>query len=492
MKLSFLKTRLFAPLYASLALLLILLLSQEALSFIVGILQQRAIEQISHRFEVKQESEKLLEVVLQKKVILRSYLLEPTLTSLENYRKEERKFYISLDRLFLLLQDNSTQFNYLRQIQTLNNEWHHQSIQPLFNGSFNVSELSQPSSLNKLQTSVENLIEYEKELLDKSDRQLNKLKQLNRLNLGLSLFNIIVILTGAGINLWLLRQRVDLPLKYLTKVSHTWRKGELQTRLKYSSEDEIGQLANALNLMASDINKNQQRIENRTQQLEDLIVTLSHDLRTPLLANRNTLDAILGGAFGSIDDILKELLREYRQANEELIKLVEDLLDVSRYEAKGNKIINREPLDWSEIFARVTFWTQGGSQKKCEFVYTIAPSLPTVRGDAIEIQRVLQNLVDNAIRLSEPGQQVSVGVHGFGHQQVRVYVKDTGPGIAPQEIERLFYRFAQGLGRKGRAGIGLYLCRQIVEAHGGIIRVDSTVGEGSTFWFTLPLENTNK
>ena len=488
MKLSFFKTRLFAPLYVSLALLLILLLGQEALSFIVGVRQQKAIEQIIPRFEAKRESEYLLEVVLQKKAILRSYLLNPTNIILEDYTRKEEEFYRSLDRLFVLSQDNSIQLKQLHNIQISYNELHNQSIQSLVDSSFPVSELPIFSSLDKLQMSIENLIKYENKLLDNSSRHLNQLEQLNRLNLGLSLFNIIVILTGAGINLWLLRQRFELPLKYLTKVSHTWRKGQLQVRLKYSSEDEIGQLANALNLMASNIDTNQQRIQSRTKQLEDLIRTLSHDLRTPLLANRNTLDAILRGAFGSVDDLLKELLREYRQANEDLIRLVEDLLDVSRYEAKGDKIINREALDWSKIFARVTSWTQSVSQKKCELVCNVAPSLPTVYGDPIEIQRVLQNLVDNAVRLSEPDQQVCLGVNFLGDKQVKVYISDRGPGIASHEIEHLFYRFAQGLGRQGRAGLGLYLCRQIVEAHGGNIQVDSTLGEGSTFWFTLPID----
>ena len=488
LKISFFKTRLFAPLYASLALSLILLLGQEALSFIVGVRQQKAIEQIIPRFEAKRESEYLLEIVLHKKAILQSYLLDPTNIILSNYTRKEDEFHRSIDRLFLLLQDNSIQLKQLHNIQTFYDEWHNQSIQPLFDRSFSEPELPIPSSLDPLQMSVENLIKYENKLLDNSSRHLNQLEQLNRLNLGLSLFNIMVILIGAGINLWLLRQRVELPLKHLTKVSHTWRKGQLQARLKYSSEDEIGQLAKALNLMASNLDTNQQRIESRTKQLEDLIRTLSHDLRTPLLANRNTLDAILGGAFGSVDNLLKELLREYRQANEDLIRLVEDLLDVSRYEAKGDKIINREPLDWSKLFARVMSWTQSVSQQKCELVCNIAPSLPTVYGDPIEIQRVLQNLVDNAVRLSEPDLQVCLGVNFFEDKQVKVYVSDRGPGIAAHETEHLFYRFAQGLGRQGRAGLGLYLCRQIVEAHGGTIQVDSTVGEGSTFWFTLPIE----
>lgn len=168
MKFSFFKTRLFAPLYASMALLLLLLLGQEALSFIVEIRQKKAIEQISNRFEAKRESENLLEIIIQKKAILGSYLLNSTTLSLENYRQKENEFQNSLDRLSLLLQDNPTQLKQLDNIQTFYHRWHNQSIQPIIDGSFNVSELPKPSSLNTLQTSVENLIEQENKLLSNS------------------------------------------------------------------------------------------------------------------------------------------------------------------------------------------------------------------------------------------------------------------------------------------------------------------------------------
>jgi signal transduction histidine kinase len=98
----------------------------------------------------------------------------------------------------------------------------------------------------------------------------------------------------------------------------------------------------------------------------------------------------------------------------------------------------------------------------------------------------VQNLLDNAVRVSEPGQQVSLEVAPLGVDEVKVSVSDNGPGIAHNDREKLFHRFIQGRGRRGRSGLGLYLCRQIVEAHKGTINVESTLGEGSTFWFTLP------
>ena len=192
-----------------------------------------------------------------------------------------------------------------------------------------------------------------------------------------------------------------------------------------------------------------------------------------------------------MSDGLKGLLEEYRDANDNLIKLVETLLDISRYEAGGH-ILNPEPLNWHTLCDRVVTWVQNSSQCKCSFQVCIKPDLPTVKGDAIEIQRVLQNLVDNAVRLNEPGKQVLIQVTSADPAQVQIAVQDQGPGLKDQEVNRLFYRFSQGAGRQGRAGLGLYLCRQIIEAHGGKIWVESTLGQGATFWFTLPADGAEK
>ncbi len=153
--------------------------------------------------------------------------------------------------------------------------------------------------------------------------------------------------------------------------------------------------------------------------------------------------------------------------------------------------LNYEPLNWEKIVVKVITQIQAISQSHFCLKYNIAQSLPTIYGDELEIRRVLQNLLDNAVRISEPHKQILINVASFKDNQVKVSVRDQGRGIAPQEKEQLFYRFVQGRGRRGKCGLGLYLCRQIIEAHGGIIGVDSSLGKGSTFWFTLPV-NTDK
>ena len=487
LNLSFLKTRLFAPLYSSLVILVCLLLGKEGIILYVRLLQQQTVDRVTHSFQVKREGERLLNAVLEEKVALRGYLLNSDPIFLEKYQSEQETFNTSLEQLSQLLQEDADQLEKLHRIEAFHRQWQSQFAQKVFEGAENKPELMVQSSLDPLRSLVGNVLQREKELLNQHNHRLSR---LNQMDIGLSILSTGVIFVGMGLNLWLLRRRVEMPLKQLTRVSQAWQAGQLETQLDYSSPDEIGQLADVLDTMARDINARQEWIQLRNQQLEDLISTLSHDLRTPILATRTTLKAMLGGAFGPVSDSLGDVLNEFHQANDDLLKLVEALLDISRYEAGGSRNLNPEPLNWQNIFTRVTLQVQAASGYKCEIKHNIASTLPTVCGDELEIQRVLQNLLDNAIRLSQPGKCLWLEVDTPEETYVRVSVRDQGPGIPEHERERLFYRFVQGRGRRGGAGLGLYLCRQIVEAHGGSIHVESTLGQGSTFWLLLPVGST--
>jgi K+-sensing histidine kinase KdpD len=223
------------------------------------------------------------------------------------------------------------------------------------------------------------------------------------------------------------------------------------------------------------------------QQLEYLISALSHDLRTPLLATRGTLYAMLGGAFGSVSDIWREVLEDCCQANEDLLKLVETLLNVSRYKTEYCKSLNCQILNWKNIFVEAIIRSNTTWKKKCAIRYKVPFSLPIVCGDSLEIQRVVQTLVDNAAKVSRPDDKITLEVALFGFEKVKILVRSNGSGIFSLDKERLFKSFIQGRGRHNIDNLGLYLCHQIVEAHKGTINVESTLDEGTTFWFTLPV-----
>ncbi|MEW6494854.1 MAG: ATP-binding protein [Cyanobacteriota bacterium] len=480
-----LSNRLFTPLYTSFLLLVLLAIIQSCLNILIELGYQREVDGVTHSLLVEGETERLLSAVLDEQTSLRGYLLTQDKTFLEPYRtKAKTTFHKSFNQLYTLVQSNPAQVQQLEQIQGIYDNWQSQFAAKVLAGTASRTTLPGKTLFDPMRQNVAEILEYEDRLLTQRKQQL---QQITQMKMVLDLFNLVIILVGVGWNTWLLRHRVELPLRQLTQVGQTWRTGNLKVRLDYSSPDEIGRLAEVLDAMASEIRDRQERSQMRNQQLEGMISALSHDLRTPLLATRTTLRPMLNGAFGFVSDTWREVLEEYNQSNENLLKLVETLLDVSRYEAGGSQNLHVEPLDWDKIFAQATTQINASCQWQYNFAINIAPSLPTVNGDRLEIQRVVQNLLENAVRVSEPNQPITLEVASLGANHVKVTVSDCGPGIAPQEKEKLFHRFIQGRGRRGGAGLGLFLCRQIIEAHGGSINVESTPGQGSTFWFKLPV-----
>ncbi|PPS41292.1 hypothetical protein B1A85_18080 [Chroococcidiopsis sp. TS-821] len=478
------KTRLLAPLYTSVFVLVILVLARAGLGLWLDFRRQDASSWVRHTLQVQSQAELLLNAALDQETGIRGYLLTNAESSLEPYKSGQIDFNKALALLYNLVADNPAQLHRLNEIVVLYNRWQREYAQLVVLGAAPESNTTLAGKLlfDPLRSQVMAMLQHEEELLARRNQQLHRLDQT------FHIFNIlapVLILVGFGCNLWLLHRRVEVPLSQLASVAKTWETGQMEPRLNFQTADEIGQLAQILDRMASEIDLRQTRSDERNRQLDDLIASLSHDLRTPLLAMRGTLRSMLNGAFGEVSDPWREVLEEYYQTNEDLLKLVEALLEVSRYEA-GSKNLIYEPLDWNKIFTKAIHQERIASNSKVHFECKIAPQLPTVYGDELEIRRVIQNLLSNAVRVSKPDDLVWLEVTAAENSGVKVSVSDRGCGIALQEQEYLFHRFIQGRGRRGGAGLGLYLCRQIVEAHHGTIGVDSTLGKGSTFWFTLP------
>ena len=452
---SFLRKRLFAPLVASCALLLTLLLAQEVLSVAISIAKHRAGSDISQTFQIKLESERLLRAAFEEKVALREYSLTGNEFFLEQYQDRHKVFHASLNNLAQLFEGDSTKQENLIVIEKFHEQWEQGFAQKIIDGKADEEALAEAGSLDNLREATNRILTNERAILAEQNERIQWLDRLNAIELGLNWFGICVIVFGSGLNFMLLRRRIILPMRQLIQVGNSWRMGQLEQRFQHVSEDEMGYLAIALNGMAKELGVRQARTQQRNQQLEDLISTLSHDLRTPLLANRSMLNAMIRGAFGPVSNLLQGLLKEYSEANDNLISLVETLLDISRYEAVGSQLLNHEPLHWEKICNRVITWIKNSSEDRYFFKVQIASEIPTIYGDAIEIQRVLQNLLDNAVRVSNPGQVVTIEVSATNHTGVHVAVCDQGPGVKDHEIGQLFYRFAQATCRQGRAGLGL-------------------------------------
>lgn len=471
------KSHLFTSLYTSLFILVLLIFGQHGLNLWLAYLNYKGSEKVTQTLVVQREGDDLLKAVIDQQK-----------SALEGHQQEPFVFNNSLNRLYKLLKDNPSQLKQLDRIQYFYNHWQKQFSQEQVVNSPSSQSAEEIALFYALRTQINNLILCEEKFL--SDHR-NFVRNLYNISIFINILNAVAVLLVAGFNIQLLHLRAKVPLRHLTEVSKLWRNGEMEVNLGYSSLDEVGELAEVLDAMTSEIHQRQICIKERNQRLEDLICALSHDLRTPLLATRTTLDSMLKGAFGPVNDTWREVFEEYREANADLLKLVEALVDVSRYEAGCGVQLNYEPLNWEEILVKVIAQIKAASKPELALIYRISQSLPTIYGDRLQIQRVLQNLLENAVRVSQPNQEVVLEVVTYKEDQVQVCVRDRGSGILPQDKERLFYRFIQGRNRRGKSGLGLYLCRQIVEAHGGSIGVESFPGEGSTFWFTLPF-NTDK
>jgi signal transduction histidine kinase len=471
------KNRLLSSVYFSFFMLLCFLVVQQGWNLWLQFLNQKAATCITTTILVQQEVERLLDTLKEE---------EPATQRQIDYSYKISFFSNNLDRLSNLVEDvPAIQIQQIEKVKKSYKNWQALlSQKPIF--YTNQSTVLEKAALDSVRNEVVILSEQYQQLLN--SRRLHLL-DLYRIHTNFNIASIILIFLLIIWNIYFLHQRVELPLRNLMKIGHRWQTGQLEAQLGYVSSDEIGRLTKILNSMTSKVSQRQQNLKARNQKLEDLIYALSHDLRTPLLATRNTLDCMLKGAFGLMSNSLREVLEEYRQTNEDLLNLVETLLDISRYETsnKNHHQLICNSLNWEHMFTKVINLIKSTSDKELTFIYKISPLLPNVYANTVEIQRVLQNLLDNAVRVSEENTEILLEVVNLGENQVKVAVHDQGPGITPLEKEKLFHRFIQGRGRRGKSGLGLYLCRQIVEMHGGMIGVDSILGEGSTFWFTLPV-----
>jgi PAS domain S-box-containing protein len=218
----------------------------------------------------------------------------------------------------------------------------------------------------------------------------------------------------------------------------------------------------------------------------EFIATASHELRTPLTSVQMGVHLLLEGAAGELNDKQTEVLGACREDCERLDKLMRDLLDLSKIEARESPP-NLQPIKARElIMDEAEALRPQVEAKGVSFVVDVPVDLPRILADRSQIERIVANLVVNAIRYTRQG-EIRISAELRGHY-VAVSVADTGEGIPQEYLPHIFDKFVQVPGAAtGGAGLGLAISRLIVEAHGGQISVQSEVGHGSTFTFTLPI-----
>ncbi|MEH2154712.1 hybrid sensor histidine kinase/response regulator [Nostoc sp.] len=237
------------------------------------------------------------------------------------------------------------------------------------------------------------------------------------------------------------------------------------------------------------------------RQREDFVSRLTHDLRTPLVAADRMLMLFQQGALGTLSTQMQEVIAIMGRSNINLLSMVNTLLEVYRFEA-GRKSLAFQPVNLGQLLEEVTGELSPLAQDKAlSLSVDFTEESNTVMGDRLELHRLFTNLIGNAIKFTNSG---SITIRFTSQRQfdksnqsqfseksnsvdyIRIEIADTGPGIPPEEQATIFERFRQGSHKTSGSGLGLYLARRIVEAHQGIILLNSELGKGSVFIVFLP------
>jgi len=220
---------------------------------------------------------------------------------------------------------------------------------------------------------------------------------------------------------------------------------------------------------------------------------IAHDLRSPLTAVMSVAAFLQDGLVGPINEEQWKWLAKIEAQSRNLVALVNDFLDVSKLEA-GHIDLVKEETDLKDLIQNGLDIYLILAQNKKISLRSYADPLPLrIKADPRRLEQVFANLLNNAIKFTSEGGTIEVGVSQEGASEVKVWVKDNGVGIPADEIGGLFEKYRQTTSGKTAeqkgTGLGLVICKMIVEAHGGKIWVESEEGKGSTFTFTLPCEN---
>ena len=222
----------------------------------------------------------------------------------------------------------------------------------------------------------------------------------------------------------------------------------------------------------------------------DFAAMIAHDLRSPLTATLSTATMLEDGLFGTVTEEQKKWLVKVQSNIRNLVDLVNDFLDLSKLEA-GHIQLSKEKVHLDQLIREsADNYLALAGEKKISLQTRIDPALPHINADPRRLDQVLSNLLSNAIKFTPEGGEIEVGAACENGVEARLWVKDTGMGIPLEETEQIFQKYRQASSAKEAkekgTGLGLVICKMIVEAHGGKIRVESEEGKGSTFTVTLP------
>jgi signal transduction histidine kinase len=319
--------------------------------------------------------------------------------------------------------------------------------------------------------------------------------------------SIAVVLIGIILAISASRElalRLSRPVMQLSDMATRLGGGDLTARVSLKSSDEVERVGDALNSMASQLQSYttslEQKVSEKTAQLElanrhksEFLTNMSHELRTPLNAVIGFSDVLKEQYFGELNEKQREYVKDINESGQHLLSLINDILDLSKIEAGHMDLDLSEfslpmALDNAMVLVR-----ERAHRQQLQLRADVASDVSLVTADERKFKQILINLLTNAVKFSYPGGWVEVVVRreiNINANEVVITVKDSGLGIAREDQAAIFEEFHQlkstGSAKLEGTGLGLSLAKRLVELHGGAIWVESEIGKGAAFSFTLP------
>jgi len=289
-------------------------------------------------------------------------------------------------------------------------------------------------------------------------------------------------LLGAIIIALVLSRYLTKPIRELNNAAKRIAEGNFADRVSVLSNDELGQLGSTFNHMA-------QRLDDYERMRREFIANVSHELKSPLTSIQGFTDALIDQKSRNPEE-RHNYLAIIRQETSRIIKLVDELLDISRFDAQRVQL-DMDYFPMESVIRRAMSTLKPQLQNKdLSYKTVMADDLPQCFGDEDRIEQVVHNLLENAICYSPPGGEVVISAQ-TKESEVLVEVIDSGPGIPSEELDKVwerFYRIDKARSRhKGGTGLGLAIVREIIKKHGGKVMVKSLPGEETVFGFTIPI-----
>ncbi len=432
-----------------------------------------------------------------------SALLSPDAQTLDSTQRQLSQFGYDLDRLQFVSQDEVALFaqiqpDYKDFIQTLT-----QVIELIRAGQ--VADAQQLERAKAVPL-ADRLERSTNELVNRAEAEIVAQTDLNRDAYATSIWVVIGFALGSIALALLLGYALSgslvNPVRRMDARFNEIAAGDFSRKVVVSNRDELGSLAANLNRMSDELGRLYAEIQDKTLQLEiasrhksAFLANMSHELRTPLNAINGFSEVLLERFFGELNPKQEEYLGDILTSGRHLLSLINDILDLSKVEA-GRMELEPSCFDVREALQNgITMIKERAARHSIELRLEMDDGVNTIQADERKIKQTVFNLLSNAVKFTGDGGQVGVQATRQ-NGDLRVAVWDTGIGIAPADQALIFEEFRQAHGdytqKREGTGLGLSLAKKFVELHGGRIWVESAVGQGSRFTFSIPVRESSE